>query len=193
MSPATVLTKVTYWHFETSNFTFFLKKGKIFFINMGPYGSVHFKKLLLLKFYCFYISQTFHFFWMFPVTSTLWLIWKFQNSTPPRLSILFRPNLLWTFPVTGLTKSYLLAFWNFNFSTFLKGFNSRQHGALWGKFKNATPPTVMILFPPNYFWMFPVTVLTKAAYGHFEIQISSFFKKRLKFNILVKEKISKLY
>ncbi len=31
-------------------------------------------------------------------------------------------------------------------------------------FKNATPPTVTILFQPNFFYLFLVTILTKRAY-----------------------------
>ena len=45
-----------------------------------------------------------------------------------------------------------------------------------GKIQNATAPTVMILFQPNFFWMFHVTVLTKVTYWDFEISYFIFFK-----------------
>ncbi len=51
---------------------------------------------------------------------------------------------------------------------------------LWptGKFQNATPPTVMILFQPNFSWMFHVPVFTKVTYWHFEI-LKFHFKKQI--------------
>ena len=50
------------------------------------------------------------------------------------------------------------------------------------KISNATPPTVMILFQPNCFYLFPVAVLTKTAYRSFEISNLYFLKTRLKFS-----------
>ena len=37
------------------------------------------------------------------------------------------------------------------------------------KFQNATPPTVIVLFQPNFVWMFLVTVLTKVTYRNIDI------------------------
>ena len=53
--------------------------------------------------------------------------------------------------------------------------------------KRYTPPTVLILFQPNLFYLLPVTVLTKRDYRNFEI--SNLKKKRLKFNIVPNEKM----
>ena len=52
----TGLTKVTSWHFDILNLKVFFKKIEIF-VNMGPYGSGHFKTLLpqLL----FFLDETF--------------------------------------------------------------------------------------------------------------------------------------
>ena len=36
------------------------------------------------------------------------------------------------------------------------------------KFYNSITPTDMIIFEPNFFWMFPVIVLTEGAYRNFE-------------------------
>ncbi len=44
-------------------------------------------------------------------------------------------------------------------------------------FQNATPGTVMILFQPNFFLMFPVTVPTKVADINIESSNLKFFKK----------------
>ncbi len=45
------------------------------------------------------------------------------------------------------------------------------------KIQNATPPTVMILLQPNFFYIFRRTVLTKLAYRNFGISNVIFFKK----------------
>ncbi len=44
------------------------------------------------------------------------------------------------------------------------------------KFQNTTP-TVLILFQPNFFRMFPVTIHTKLAFWNFEISKLNFLKK----------------
>ena len=88
--------------------------------------------------------------------------------------------------------SCLYEFWKFNF--FLKNrLKCSLHGAQSdGKFQNTTPPTVMILFQPNFFWNFPATVLIQVTYWDFEISNFIFFKI-LKLNIVPNGKISKRY
>ncbi len=46
-----------------------------------------------------------------------------------------------------------------------------------GNFQNATPRTVMILFQPNFFWIFHVRILTKVTYWEFYISNFNLKKK----------------
>ncbi len=72
-------------------------------------------------------------------------------------------------------KGCLCEFRNLKFH-FLKGWiflNIREC-----QFQNATPPTVMILFQPKFFWLLLVAVFIKGTYiGFWNLK----FKKRLKF------------
>ena len=69
-----------------------------------------------------------------------------------------------------------------NFLILTNFFHFRWHGTLWEwKCQNATPPTVTILSQPNFFYLFPVTVLTKLVSRNFEI-LNLFLKKKKDWN-----------
>ena len=104
----------------------------IFFLNMGPHGRENFKTLLLIQLW-FFFNQT-----------SECSLWQSSQKIP-----------------TGMLKFQISIF-------FKRDWNFHWHGALWeGKFQNVTS-TVTILFEPNLFWTFPVTVFTIVAYRNFE-------------------------
>ncbi len=80
---------------------------------------------------------------------------KMLKLSSSQVIILFHPNLLWMFPVTVVTKSYLLRFWNFKLNFFFKKIEillTLDLIGLWRDIQNANPPTVRILFQPKVFW-----------------------------------------
>ncbi len=114
------------------------------------------------------------------------------------------------FPVTVLTK---VTYWDFEFQIFEKkkrlkcsliwwgwvgGFYAREIFKMWCILLR--PPMVgmmmMIVFRPAFFWMFPVTVLTKVAYRYMNFENSNFIFLKIFWNstlIAASGKVSNRY
>ena len=110
------------------------------------------------------------------------------------------------FPVTVLTK---VTYWDFEFQIFEKkkrlkcsliwwgwvgGFYAREIFKMWCILLR--PPMVgmmmMIVFRPAFFWMFPVTVLTKVAYRYMNFENSNFIFLKIFWNSTLKWESFKL-
>ncbi len=88
---------------------------------------------------------------------------KFQNASPPTVINLFQPNFLW---MGQASPKLLIGILKFILFKKLKIFvNMGPYGR---EISKRYSYIVMILFQANYFWIFPVTVLTRFAYWDFE-------------------------
>ncbi len=98
----------------------------------------------------------------FRLHGTLWE-WKLQNVAAPIDMILFNQTFYLNVPCDSLWKSGLLGFWNFIHFKRLKFSLTCPYGSEIFK----TLLLVMIIFQPNFFWMF-----SNVTYRNFEKSFS---------------------